>query len=79
LPSPKCRKSQKERWNEKYVDINGMLIFIDTMANTLNKSQTTNYTVWQFSNSVNYGTEITNMKMWLRNRIEYLNEEINRY
>jgi hypothetical protein len=73
-----CEK-YKERWNEKYVDINEVLLFIDTMANTLDKSQDANYTVWQFSNTVNYEAEITNMKMWLRNRIEYLNGEINRY
>jgi hypothetical protein len=71
------RAAYKTRWNEKYTDIASIESFIDQMANTLNKSQKANYAVWQWIDGVNYDQEISKMKVWLRNRISYLNTEIN--
>jgi hypothetical protein len=72
-----CTK-YKERWNEKYADINGILTFVDEMANRLNRSKKSNYAVWNYRN-VNYSFEIIKMKSWLSNRIAYLDAEINKY
>jgi hypothetical protein len=74
---PVFRTEYKSHWNAKYADILSIDGFIDTMAQKLYLSQTVNFTVWQWKNKLNYQTEITKMKLWLRNRIEYLNEEIN--
>jgi hypothetical protein len=75
---PYFRTKYKERWNEKYPDIADMEVFIDQMAALLDKSQELNFRVWTWKKT-NYKKEIERMKAWWRNRIEYLNTEINNF
>jgi spore coat protein CotH len=77
---PAFRTKYKERWNNKYNDIYSITEFIGNMADKLNKSQKTNYRVWQWQDGgVNYAQEISELKLWLQTRINYLNTEINKY
>jgi spore coat protein CotH len=73
---PYFRTKYKERWNEKYADIAGMETFIDQTAALLEKSRYADSKVYWW-NAVDYKEEIGRMKEWWRNRIEYLNGEIN--
>jgi spore coat protein CotH len=74
---PVFRERYKERWNEMYQEIAGMEMFMDEMAALLDKSQEANFKVWQWK-KYGYRKEIERMKTWWRERIEYLNTEINR-
>jgi spore coat protein CotH len=69
----------KERWNEKYSDIMDIIVFIDEMADKLDRSQQANYRVWQKRVGINYKQEIEHMKTWFIQRITYLGSEINKY
>jgi spore coat protein CotH len=75
---PCFRIKYKERWNEKYSDIAGMETFIDEMAGLLEKSVQANAKI-QWWNKVDYPKEIERLKTWWRNRIEYLDTEINKF
>jgi hypothetical protein len=75
---PFFRTRYKERWNEKYAGIAGMEAFISQMAVLLEKSARVNSKVWWWK-KVDYPAEIERMKTWWKNRVEYLNEEINRF
>jgi spore coat protein CotH len=75
---PYFRSKYKERWNEKYSDIVDMEVFIEQMAARLDKSQEINFRVWTWKKT-GYKKEIARMKTWWRNRIEYLNTEINNF
>jgi spore coat protein CotH len=69
----------KEIWNENINEIRGIEYFIDETAAKLEASQGANFTVWRWLNKPEYATEIAKLKQWWRNRIEYLNGEINKY
>jgi spore coat protein CotH len=75
---PWFRSKYRERWNEKYEDIAGMETFIDQMAALLEESAEANSKVWWW-NKVDYQKEIERMKTWWRERINYLNTEINQF
>jgi spore coat protein CotH len=75
---PAFRIKYKERWNEKYSDIAGMEKFIDQMAGLLEKSVQANSKVWWW-NKVDYSKEIGRLKKWWRERLNYLNVEINQF
>jgi hypothetical protein len=71
----------KELWNQYYEDgtLIGIITFIDATAARLDASQKANFTVWKWLNKPNYGNEISKLKQWWRDRVEYLNAEINEY
>jgi hypothetical protein len=75
---PDFRTRYKARWNEHYekgrMDMNS---FIDVIASSLEKSQAENFKVWP--NGLSYSDQISKMKHWLEQRIEYMNTEINKY
>lgn len=75
---PRFRTKYKERWNEKYSDIAGMEMFIDKMAALLEKSARANAKVWWW-NKVDHNKETERLKTWWRERIDYLNTEINKF
>jgi spore coat protein CotH len=75
---PIFRKAYKERWNTIYPEIISIEAFIDQMAAHLEKSRRANDTVWWW-NKVDYPKEIARLKEWWRNRISYLNGEINTF
>jgi hypothetical protein len=76
---PVFRARYKAVWNEYYTQIMSIVSFIDETAAMLDKSQTANFTVWQWVNRTNYRNEISKLKTWWRDRVAYLNTEINRY
>jgi hypothetical protein len=67
----------KKRWNEMYADIADMEAFMDEMAASLEKSRAENFKLWG-GNSDDYNQLIESMKAWWRERIAYLNVEINK-
>ncbi|MDR3333839.1 MAG: CotH kinase family protein [Treponema sp.] len=71
----------KELWNQYYGDgtILGMTAFIDATAAKVDASQKANFTVWKWLNKPNYENEISKLKQWWQDRIEYLDGEINEY
>jgi spore coat protein CotH len=73
---PYFREKYKNRWNEKYNDIAGMETFFDQTAAALEESQKLNFRVWWWR-KVDFKEEIERLKTWWRNRVEYLNTEIN--
>jgi spore coat protein CotH len=73
---PAFRKAYKERWNAMYPEIAGMEAFFDQMAAHLENSYEANGAVWWWFKR-NYHKEIARLKEWWRNRIAYLNQEIN--
>jgi hypothetical protein len=75
---PVFRKAYKERWNAMYPEIVNMEAFIDQMASRLEKSYEANGTVWWW-NKKDYPKEIARLKEWWKNRIAYLNQEINAF
>ena len=51
--------------------------FIDQMYEKLKLSQEENFSVWK--NDLVYADQISKMKSWLKQRINYLDVEINKY
>jgi hypothetical protein len=68
----------RELWNENYTEIKVIESFIDEMAVKLDASQRANFTVWQWANKPDYANEISKLKKWWRDRVEYLDREINK-
>jgi hypothetical protein len=78
LDDPDFRTRYKARWNKLYMANKlNMNSFIDKLANNLHKSHIQNFKRWP--NGMIYEDEISKMKEWLNDRIEYLNKEINKY
>jgi spore coat protein CotH len=75
---PCFRAKYRERWNKHYPIIAGMETFIDQMGAVLDKSQQANHRVWRWRRGVPR-EETERMKTWWKNRIEYLNFEINSF
>ncbi|MDR2039005.1 MAG: CotH kinase family protein [Bacteroidales bacterium] len=75
---PLFRTQYKDRWNELYasalVDIDQ---YVDQLSAMMQKSQVENFKLW--NNGLNYKNEISKMKNWLKERIAYLNSEINKF
>jgi hypothetical protein len=69
----------KALWNQYYGNgtLSGMTAFIDETAAKLDASQRANFTVWKWHNNPNYANEISKLKQWWQDRVEYLNGEIN--
>lgn len=77
LDDPDFRAKYKARWNEHYAAGKmDMESFIDEMATLLSKSKDGDYRLW--SRGWNYNQEIASMKLWLKERVNYLNTEINK-
>jgi spore coat protein CotH len=76
---PAFKTRYKEIWNEYYTQIMNTVSFIDETAAMLDKSQTANFTVWPWRATGTYQNEISRMKTWWRDRVAYLNTEINKY
>ncbi|MDR0689957.1 MAG: CotH kinase family protein [Spirochaetaceae bacterium] len=73
---PCFREKYQERWNQHYQDILGMEDFIDHMGSLLEKSrQVERYVWWWIKDNPQEQTE--RMKSWWRDRVNYLNTEIN--
>jgi hypothetical protein len=72
---PVFKARYKEIWNANYTKIRDITSFIDTTAVKLDKSQTANFTVWQWLNKTNYLNEISKLKRWWTDRAEYLHAE----
>jgi len=78
LDDPDFRTKYKARWNEHYTTGRmDMIPFIDDMAASLELSQQENYKLWP--NGLSYKDQISKMKSWWSDRLEYLNNEINKY
>jgi spore coat protein CotH len=76
---PVFRSKYKERWDERYGDIVSMEAFIDEMTDLLSESQKADSAVWHWWRKRNRDREIEDMKVWWRERVAYLNEEINKF
>jgi hypothetical protein len=68
----------KERWNEKYNEIQSMPTFIEETAVYINESYSLNYKRWYEGtrNEFNFETEVNNLKTWWNRRVAYLNTDI---
>jgi spore coat protein CotH len=75
---PVFRAAYKERWNAMYPEIVSMEAFIDQMASHLEKSYEANGTVWWWFKR-DYPKEIARLKEWWKNRIAYLDREIDAF
>lgn len=75
---PKFRQQYKARWNElKGKGLFDLDDFINQMHEKLNLSQAENFSKW--NNNLIYSDQISKMKSWLKQRIAYLDAEINKY
>jgi hypothetical protein len=77
------KAAYKARWTAMKAEIAGMDAFMDEIAVSLEKSHAENKKRWTPSQSslgnVNFMAEITKMKSWWKQRVEYLDGEIKQY
>jgi spore coat protein CotH len=73
---PYFKEKYRERWNQHYQDILGMETFIAHMGSLLEKSRQVEHYVWWWKKT-DPKEEIERMKTWWKNRVNYLNTEIN--
>jgi hypothetical protein len=81
------RNKVKDRWNElKSTKIDGIIDFIDTQHQYLDKSQQENFKTWEILNIYvwpnavvpgSYQGEIDYLKTWLKDRISWMDSQIN--
>jgi hypothetical protein len=67
----------KERWNEKFGDIQTMSSFIEETAEQIRISHSLDNKRWH-GNTYNFDEEVNKLKTWWNDRIIYLNSEINK-
>jgi spore coat protein CotH len=72
---PEFIESYKKRWNEMKSEIIDMENFMDQMKQKLELSSMANTAVWNLA--FDFEEEIEKMKQWWRDRIIYLDAEIN--
>ena len=71
LADPQIKTMLKEKW-QAYANDNDLHAFIDEWTFVLEGARKRDYDLWKRGNS-NYATDITALKNWLTNRINYLN------
>lgn len=77
LDDPDFRAKYKARWNEHYVAGKMNIdVLLGDMVVYLEKSQTEDYKLW--NNPFNHKNQISQLKSWWNQRIDYLNREINK-
>lgn len=75
---PKFRTQYKTFWNANYdTKIKNIDAYVDELAEILKKSQVENYEMW--NPNINYNSHVTKIKQWLKERVVYMNTEINKY
>ncbi|KAA6339314.1 hypothetical protein EZS27_012742 [termite gut metagenome] len=72
---PAFRQAYKKRWNEVKDSISDIDVFIQDIGIYLQKSSVENKRVW--TQNLNHAGQIQQMRTWLKNRITYLNTQIN--
>jgi len=73
---PEFIETYKKRWNEMKSEIIDMENFMDLMKQKLELSHSANAAAWELTFDLN--EEIEKMKQWWRERVIYLDTEINK-
>lgn len=73
---PQFVDEYKARWTSMRSQIAGMTGFIDQLANQLLRSQEWNFLKWPQGRNNGYQREISDMKTWWRERMEFLDSGI---
>ncbi|KAA6341325.1 hypothetical protein EZS27_010860 [termite gut metagenome] len=71
------RSEYKKRWNEVKSSISDIDIFIQEMGIYLQKSTIENKEVW--THNLDHADQINKMRTWLKERIAYLDTQINKF
>jgi spore coat protein CotH len=74
---PNFRQQYKDRWNEIKPLVVSISSYINSLSSNLQKSQSYDLKIWPNSSLLDYNYEIVKMKIWLNERIAYLDTEIN--
>ncbi|KAA6331518.1 hypothetical protein EZS27_019882 [termite gut metagenome] len=74
---PEFRLEYKKRWNEVKESISDMDNFVQEKGNYLRKSAIENKERW--TDNLDHTTQINNMRTWLKERIAYLDTQINKF
>ncbi|KAA6314978.1 hypothetical protein EZS27_034490, partial [termite gut metagenome] len=74
---PEFRSEYKKRWNEVKSSISDIDIFVREIGDYLQKSSIENKEVW--TENLNHTDQINRMRTWLKERIAYLDTQINKF